>query len=167
MFSFKTTIQKYASKGSQTGWTFVDMPMDVVLKLKLKNRREFRIKGTMDDVVFERLACLPVKEGHFIIVINAELRKKLGKKEGAVLSIKFELDKREALKSKELLDCLAEEPEALEHFKSLTPSHQNYFHKYVLSAKGTDTRAGRIVSTITAMYKKMNYGEMIRSLKEK
>src|SRR5688572_10316119 len=120
MFSFKTIIQKFASKGAQSGWTYVDMPMDVILKLKLKNRREFRIKGTMDDVKFERLVCFPAKEGHFIIVLNADLRKKLGKKEGAMLSIKFDLDKREPLKSKELLDCLAEEPEAYKYFKTLT-----------------------------------------------
>jgi len=167
VFSFKTIIQKFASKGAQSGWTYVDMPMDVVLKLKLENRREFRIKGTMDDVKFERLVCFPAKEGHFIIALNADLRKKLGKKEGAMLSIKFEVDKSGALKSQELLDCLAEEPEAFEHFKTLTPSHQNYFHQYVLSAKGADTRAGRIVNTINAMYKKMDYGEMVRDLKVK
>ena len=50
MFSFKTIIQKFSSKAEKTGWTFVEMPMDIVLKLKLKNRREFRIKGRKDDV---------------------------------------------------------------------------------------------------------------------
>ena len=167
MFSFKAIIQKYSAKAEKTGWTFVDMPMDIVLKLKLKNRREFRIKGTMDDVRFERLVCYPSKEGHFIIALNAELRKKLGKKEGAQLLVKFELDKSEALKSQELLDCLKEEPAALKQFNSLLLSHQNYFHRYVFTAKGADTRAGRIVNVINAMYKKMNFGEMIRSLKAK
>lgn len=167
MFSFKTTIQKFSNKGEKTGWTYVDMPPDIITKLKLKTKKEFRIKGLMDDVTFDRLATYPIGDGNFIIAINAEMRKKLGKKEGAMVSIKFELDKREALKSQELLDCLSEEPEALEHFKCLTPSHQNYFHKYVLSAKGADTRAGRIVSTINAMYKKMDFGEMVRGLKDK
>ena len=167
MFTFNAVIRKYGSKAEKTGWTFVDMPINIVLKLKLKTRREFRIKGTMDDVKFERLVCYPSREGHFIIAINAELRKKLGKKEGAMLSVKFELDKSEALKSQELLDCLAEEPEALKLFKALTPSHQNYFHRYVFTAKGETTRAGRIVNVIDAMYKKMNFGEMVRNLKTK
>jgi hypothetical protein len=167
VFSFKTTIQKFASKGEKTGWTYVHIPEDVILKLKLKNRREFRIKGTMDDVKFERLVCYPSKEGRFIIAINAELRKKLGKKEGAMVSIQFDLDKSEALKSQELLECLALEPEAERQFQSLLLSHQNYFHRYVYTAKGADTRAGRIVNVIHAMYKKMDFGEMVRNLKVK
>lgn len=167
MYSFKTILQKYGSKAEKTGWTYVDMPMDIILKLKLKNRREFRIKGKMDDVKFERLVCYPSKEGHFIIAINAELRKKLGKKEGAMLGVKFELDKSAALISQELLDCLAEEPEALKQFNSLLLSHRNYFHRYIYSAKRADTKAGRIVNVINAMYQKQNFGEMIRGLKEK
>jgi hypothetical protein len=167
VLSFKATIQKFASKGDKTGWTYVQIPEDIILKLKLKNKKEFRIKGSMDDVTFERLATYPIGEGNFIIALNAELRKKLGKKEGAMLSVKFELDKSAALKSQELLDCLAQEPEAEKQFQSLLLSHQNYFHRYVYTAKGADTRAGRIVNVINAMYKKMDFGEMVRGLKVK
>lgn len=167
MLSFNAIIQKFADRGEKSGWTYIDVPKDVVAKLKLKNRREFRIKGAMDDVPFERLACYPVKDGDFIIALNAELRKKLGKKEGAMLRIKMEQDTREALKSDELLDCLKEEPEALNQFASLTKAHQNYFHNYINTAKGADTRAGRIVHVIHAMLKKQNFGEMIRSHQRK
>lgn len=167
MFSFKSIIQKFANKSEKTGWTYIDIPQDVILKLKLKNKKEFRIKGVMDDVTFERLAVYPIGEGNFIIAINAELRKKLGKKEGAMLSVKFELDKSEALQSQELLDCLKDDKIALKQFNSLLLSHQNYFHRYIYTAKGADTKAGRIVNTINAMHQKMNFGEMIRSLKKK
>lgn len=121
----------------------------------------------MDDVAFERLAVYPIGDGNFIIAINAELRKKLGKKEGAMLSVKFELDKSEALQSQELLDCLADDKIALKQFNSLLLSHQNYFHRYIYTAKGADTKAGRIVNTINAMHQKLNFGKMIRSLKTK
>jgi hypothetical protein len=166
MPSFKATIQKYSSKGEKTGWTFVDIPSDIIPRLKLKNKKEFRIKGIIDDVKFERMAVYPVGEGNYIIALNAEIRKKLGKKEGAMISIKFELDQAEALKSKELLDCLAEDKLAKKQFESLLLSHQNYFHRYVWTAKGQATRAGRIVNVINAMYKKQDFGEMIRSLKK-
>jgi hypothetical protein len=167
MPAFKAIIRKYGAKGEKTGWTFIDIPLDVIKKLKLTSRREFRIKGVMDDVKFERMACYPVKDGTFIIALNVEFRKKLGKKEGAQVSVKFELDKAEALKSKELLDCLKEDPVAKKQFESQLLSHQNYFHRYVWTAKGAATRAGRIVNVINAMYKKQNFGEMIRSLKGK
>lgn len=167
MPSFKAIIQKFASKGEKTGWTYIDIPPDILKKLKLKNKKEFRVKGVMDDVKFDRLAAYPIGEGNYIIALNAEMRKKLGKKEGAMLSVKIDLDEAEALKSPELLACLEEDKIAKKQFESLLKSHQNYYHRYVYTAKGADTKAGRIVNVINAMYKKMNFGEMIRSLKKK
>lgn len=166
MPSFKSVIQKFANKGEKTGWTYVDIPADILKKLKLKNGKEFRIKGAIDDVKFERMACYPIGEGNFIIALNNEIRKKLGKKKGATVCLKLQLDKSEAIKSKELLDCLSEYKQAKEQFDSLLRSHQNYFHRYIYTAKRETTRAGRIVNVINAMYKKQNFGEMIRSLKK-
>lgn len=166
MYSFKSIILKFANKGEKTGWTYVNVPPDIITKLKLKTKKEFRIKGLIDDVKFERMATYPVGNGNFIIAINAELRKKLGKKEEAAVSVKFELDTSEPLQSHELMECLNEDPVALKQFNSLLLSHRNYFHRYVFSAKGAATKAGRIVNVINAMYKKENFGEMIRSLKE-
>jgi hypothetical protein len=167
MPTFKAIIQKFASKGEKTGWTYVDIPSDILKKLKLSSKQNFRIKGVMDDVKFERLAVYPIGEGNYIIAINGELRKKIGKKEGAMVSVKFELDQAEALQSPELIACLKEDKVAKKHFDSLLRSQQNYFHRYIYSAKGQATKAGRIVNVINAMYKKQNFGEMIRSLKEK
>ena len=167
MPSFKSIIQKFANKGEKTGWTYVDIPKDIILKLKLKNKQGFRIKGVIDDVKFERLSTYPIGGGEYIIAINGELRKKLGKKEGAMVSLKFELDENNPPESKELMDCLKEDKEALKQFNSLLRSHQTYHHHYVCSAKGAATKAGRIVNVINAMHKKQNFGEMIRSLKKK
>lgn len=166
MPSFITTIQKFANKGEKTGWTYIDIPSDIVLSLKLKNKKEFRIKGTMDDVKFERLACYPIGEGNFIIALNADLRKKIRKEEGASVNIKFTLDASGPLQSQELIDCLNEDPTAKTQFETLLQSHRNYFHNYINTAKGAATKAGRIVNVINAMYKKQDFGEMIRSLKK-
>lgn len=167
MHSFKSIILKFASKGEKTGWTYVEVPKDIITNLKLKTKKEFRIKGMMDDVPFERLATYPIGEGNFIIAINAVLRKKLGKKEGAIVRVTFELDTSEALQSEELIDCLQDDKEALKQFLSQTKSMQNYFHNYINSAKTPATKASRIVHSINAMHKKQNFGEMIRSLKGK
>ncbi len=166
MQSFKAIIQKFSSKGEKTGWTYVDVPSDVLVKLKRPDKKEFRVKGVIDDVKFDRMATYPIGEGNFIIAINAELRKKLGKKEGATVSLKIELDKSGPLQSDELIEALNEDKIAKKQFDSLLLSHRNYFHRYVYTAKGIDTKAGRIVNIINAMYKKQNFGEMIRSLKK-
>lgn len=166
MPQFKSIIHKYASKGEKTGWRYIEIPIDLISKLKLKSRREFRIKGVVDNVKFERLACYPVKEGSFIIVFNSEFRKRLGKDEGATVSIKFTVDNAKALQSPELISCLAEDEVAQKQFDSLLLSHKNYFHRYVYTAKGAGTKAERIVNIINAMYKKQNFGEMMRGLKK-
>lgn len=167
MPSFKTIIQKYSAKGEKSGWTYVDIPKDVLVKLKLKDKKGFRVKGSMDDVKFEKLSTYPVGDGEFIIALKADIRKQLGKKEGAMLSLSIEVDTSEAFVSEELMECLNEDKAVLTQFLSQPKSHQTYFHNYILAAKTTATRAGRIVSTINAMHKKQNYGEMIRSLKNK
>lgn len=166
MFTFKTIIQKFASKGEKTGWTYVDIPKDILKKLKLKDKKAFRIKGLIDDVKFEKISTYPMGDGEFIMAINGELRKKLKKKEGAQIIISFELDNGAPLISKELMDCLKEDKIALNQFQSLLLSHQNYYHRYIESAKTAATKAGRIVNTINAMHQKQNYGEMIRGLKK-
>ncbi len=166
-YHFQTLLLKYADKGEKTGWTYVEIPEDIIPSLKLKDRRGFRIKGSIDNVRFEKLSTYPVKGAGFIIALNATLRKKIGKKEGAMVAVKFELDSAPPLESAELKACLKEDPEALERFNSLLPSHQNYHHRYVESAKGAATKAGRIVNILNALHKGQSYGEMIRSLKEK
>lgn len=167
MHSFNAVILKFDTKGEKTGWTYVEIPPDIIPNLKLKNKKEFRIKGVIDDVKFERMACFPIGGGNFIFAINASIRKQLGKKEGAMVSVKFEKDTREALKSDQLLECLQNEPEALAQFNSLTKAHQNYFHAHINTAKTGETKAKRIVHTIEAMYKKMDFGAMIRSHQKK
>src|SRR5688572_26417119 len=109
MYTFKATILKFSSNAEKTGWTYVPIPADIIKKLALKSRVGFRIKGLVDDVRFEKLSTYPIGDGEFIIAINGDMRKKLGKKEGAQVAVKFELDKSEALKSKELLKCLKED----------------------------------------------------------
>lgn len=167
MFSFQTIIQKFANKGEKTGWTYVEIPNDILIQLKRKDKKAFRIKGLIDDVKFEKLSTYPMGDGEFIFAINAELRKKINKKAGAQVKIKFKLDEGAPMISKDLMTCLNEDKVALEQFLSQPKSHQNYYHQYIENAKTDATKAGRIVHTIHAMYKKMSYGEMIRSLKQK
>ena len=53
---------------------------------------------------------------------------------------------------------------ALKQCNSLLLSHQNYFPRYIYTAKGADTKAGRIVNTINAMHQKLNLRQFHRLL---
>lgn len=167
MHSFTAIIQKSGSWGEKSGWTYVDIPQDILVKLELKSKKEFRIKGFMDDVELERQPVFPVGEGNYIITLNAGLRKKLGKKHGATVKLRIEMDARGAAQSQELLDCLKDDAVARAQFESMNTSNRNYFHAHILSAKTAATRTARVVNTLAAMHKKQNFGEMIRSLQAK
>jgi hypothetical protein len=164
---FNTIIEQYGSKGEKSGWTFVRIPSRVLKKLALKDRRGFRIKGVMDKVSFEKLSTYPVGEGEFIIAINKSLKKKLGKRPGDPLRVGLGIDERKPPQSAELLSCFEQDRAAANAFSKLAPSHRNYFHRYVLHAKGASTRAKRIVNVLDALHRGLNFGEMIRGLKSR
>ncbi len=168
MLKFTAIIEKFAKQGEKTGWTYILIPSAIAEQLKPGCKKSFRIKGKLDHHPIEQAAILPMGEGDFILPLNAAIRKGIGKKmKGMKLTVAVEEDKREVELNADLMDCLAEEKEALAYFKTLAPSHQKYYSKWIESAKTDATKAKRIAQTVNAMLLKMNYGEMIRSLKEK
>lgn len=106
-----------------------------------------------------------MRNGHFMLPINATLRKATGKKAGDKLSVSIEPDRRKLPLSKDLLACLKDDPEAMAFFKSLSRSHQQYFSKWVDDAKTQHTKTKRILTCLTAFGKKMNYTEMLTHYK--
>ncbi|MBI2272083.1 MAG: DUF1905 domain-containing protein [Bacteroidetes bacterium] len=165
MIKYTTTIFKFEKKGEKTGWTYIDVPADVARKLKPGNKRSFRVKGKLDNFSIKGIALLPMGEGDFIMPLNAMLRKGIGKKHGAMLHVQLQEDKTPLKLNAGLMECLADDPDALRFFKSLAASHQNYFSKWIESAKTDVTKTKRIAQTVTAMCRKQGFPEMMRSLK--
>ena len=165
--SYTTIILKFGKMGEKTGWTYIEIPTDVAGKLSPGMKRSFRIKGKLDEYKFSGLALIPVGEGNFILPVNASIRKAIGKREGAMLRVTMKVDPKKPSLSTDLLECLEDDKEALANFKALTFSHQNYFSKWIESAKTPATKAERIARTLNAMLRKMNYAEMLREKKRK
>ena len=165
MITFSTRIQKFEKKGEKSGWTYIEISKNQAEKLNPGVKVSFRIKGKLDQFTIEKQALVPMGDGDFILPINAALRKGTGKKEGDTLKISLALDKRELELSSDFMECLNEEPDALKHFKSLTKGHQNYFSKWIESAKTTPTKTKRIVMALTALSKGQGYPEMLRENK--
>lgn len=105
-------------------------------------------------------------EGDFIIALNAELRKKIQKRKGDTIKVQIEEDKKGYLLNAAFIECLNDEPEANQFFNSLPKSHQNYFSKWIESAKTIETKSKRIAMAVNALSKKWNYGVMIRTQTE-
>lgn len=165
MISYTTTILKFGKKGEKTGWTYIEVPVDVAQELLPGNKKTFRVKGKLDNHSIKAVALLPMGEGTFIMPLNAKMRKGFGKREGAMLKVQLEVDKSEYQLNSDFMDCLRDEPTALNFFKSLTKSHQNYFSKWIDTAKTIETKSNRIAQAVMALSKKQGYPEMIRSLK--
>ena len=105
-------------------------------------------------------------EGNFIMPLNAEIRRKTGKKKGDKILVAIEEDKSDFQFNIDLMSCLEDEPEAFRFFKSLPGSHQRYFSKWIESAKGETTQAKRIAMTLNAMLKRQKFFEMMREQKK-
>ncbi len=165
MVSFSTIIHRFDKKGEKTGWTYIEIPADIANSLKPKNKMSFRVKGLLDDFPIAQVALIPMGDGIFILPLNASIRKGIRKKEGAMLLVKLEEDKSPILLDSDFTMCLEDDELAKDFFKTLTKSHQQYFSKWIASAKTDETKAKRIAMTINALSKKMGYPEMIRANK--
>lgn len=162
MVVFKTTIKRFLSQGEKTGWTYIEVPAEIAQKIKPNTKISYRVKGTLDTAPINALALVPMGEGNFIMPLNATLRKMLRKQKGDTLLVQLEEDKQGYVLNEEFIDCLKDDQEAYAYFQTLTQGHQNYFSKWIDSAKSIETKSSRIVLAIKALARKMGYPEMIR-----
>ncbi len=167
MVQYITTIKKFDKQGEKTGWTYIDVPLVVAQQLKPGNKKTFRVKGYLDEYAFSGIALLPMGDGNFILPLNAHIRKGIRKGVGASLHLRMAVDTNEITPPTELIACLEDEPEAKQFFYSLPKSHQLYFTRWIQNARTEQTKTKRIAESVTALAKKMGFGEMIRALKKK
>lgn len=166
MVEYTTTILQFAEQGEKTGWTYIEIPADIAQQLLPGNKKSFRVKGSLDEYQFQGTSLLPMGGGKFILPLNASVRKKIHKRKGAMLRVKLLVDPKPLTTPDWMIECLADEPTALSYFNGLPKSHQNYFIKWIESAKTEPTRTRRLAQAVTAFTRKFNFGEMMRMNKE-
>ena len=165
MVKFTATLMKFDEQGEKTGWTFFEVSAELAQKLKPGNKKSFRVKGFLDSFSIKSVALIPMGDGNFIMPVNATMRKGIGKRKGAQLSVRLEEDTAPILPPADLMACLDDEPKALEFFNTLSKSHQNYFTKWIEGAKTEPTKARRIAQSVNALAKGHHFGIMLRTLK--
>jgi hypothetical protein len=165
MITFKTMIQKFGKQGEKTGWSYIEVTKNQAEKLNPGVKTSFRVKGKLDNFPIEKTALLPMGEGNFILPMNTVIRKAIGKKHGDPVAVTFELDERPLKPSADFMKCLKDDERAYNFFKTLPKSHQNYFSKWIDSAKTAETKAKRITMAVIALGSNQGYGEMVRANK--
>ena len=166
MISFTTTILRFEQQGEKTGWTYISVPAAMAEQLKAGNKKSFRVMGRLDEHSIKGIALIPMGGGDFILAVNADMRKAIGKKKGATVKVQLSIDKAGYQLNAALLECMADEPAAIGYFKLLAQGHQNYFSKWIEGAKTEPTKVKRIAQAVSALSHKMGYPEMIRALKK-
>jgi hypothetical protein len=163
MVKFTATLLKFEKQGEKTGWTYFEVPAELAQQLKPGNRKEFKVKGKLDNYSISRVSLMPMGGGPFIMPVNATMRKGLGKRHGAVIKVQLEADDSAFVFNADFMECLEYEQKAGEFFNTLPGSHQRYFSKWIDSAKTEPTRTKRIAMAVNALAKKWGYVEMIRA----
>lgn len=165
MIRFETILQQFEEKGDKTGWTYLQVPQDIAEQLQPGSRKSFRVKGKLDQFPISGVALMPMKDGSFLMPVNATMRKGIQKKKGAKVVVSISVDKAPLQVPPALQECLDDEPAAAQFFKQLLPSQRNYFIKWVSGVKNEMGQAKRIAQVIDALLLEQNFVEMIRAQK--
>lgn len=170
--TFTAPLLRFEEKGEKTGWTYLVVPLAITDALKPGQKTSFRVKGLLDTYPINQVALIPMGQdedwdGAFIMAVNASMRKGIRKEVGATVSVLLEADDSPLVNSQDLMVCLADDPEALAFFESLTAGHQRYYSRWIDEAKTAETKTKRIAQAIQGFSMGMGYPEMIRYFKSR
>ena len=167
MQTFTAQLQRFGEKGEKTGWTYIDIPVDVTQTLKPGQKTAFRVKGTLDAYTIKQIALVPMGDGRFILAVNATMRRGIRKEEGATVQVALEADDTPLPLSADLMACLADDAVALDFFNTLPKGHQKYFSNWIEEAKTWETKTKLLTQAVVGLSMGMGYGEMIRYFKKR
>jgi len=148
----KYLLEKFPGKG---GWTYAIIPE--VLQDKHAYFGWVKVKGFIDDFELKNYRLMPMGNGMLFLPVRAEIRKKIGKKEGDWVHVKLFADNDALEIPKELMLCLEDEPQALKNFLTYTESEQKAYIDWILGAKKEETKIERMAETVNKVLKGLKF----------
>ena len=139
-------LEKYPGKG---GWTFAAIPE--VLQDKHSHFGWVRVNGSIDGFEIKNYHLMPMGNGTLFMPVRAEIRKKIGKKEGDWVRIVLYEDSGITDIPDEFLLCLQSDEVAFNRFHDLSESEKKEHLDWIYSAKKEDTRVDRIAKTLNKL----------------
>jgi hypothetical protein len=141
-------LEKYPGKG---GWTFARIPE--VAKSKNKPFGTVKVRGSIDGIALNQYHLMPMGDGHLFLPVKAEIRKKIGKKEGDYVEVILFHDNEPLEIPNEMLECLKDEPASFHYFQSLSESEKKYYVQWIYSSKKEETKIRRMGISIERLAK--------------
>jgi hypothetical protein len=141
-------LEKYPGKG---GWTYAQIPE--ILQDKHSPFGWVKVRGSIDNHEFKNYRLMPMGNGNLFLPVKAEIRKKIGKKEGDYVQVILFADNEPTEIPDELLLCLLEDPTAHQTFLNYSDGEQKAYVDWIYSAKTDETKVERIAKTLNRLTK--------------
>jgi Domain of unknown function (DUF1905)/Bacteriocin-protection, YdeI or OmpD-Associated len=148
----KYLLQKYPGKG---GWTYAAIPE--ILQDRHSPFGWVEVKGYIDGYEIKNYKLMPMGNGKLFLPVKADIRKKIGKKEGDWINVIIFSDNEPTEIPEEFLLCLKDDPVAYKTFLSYTDGQQKEFIDWIYSAKTENTKVERITETLRKLAKKKRH----------
>jgi Bacteriocin-protection, YdeI or OmpD-Associated/Domain of unknown function (DUF1905) len=142
--TFETKLVRPEGVGT---WTFASISKELANQAQLRAR--MRVKG--DDRRFPiQVVSKPAGDGDVFIVVNKELRDKIGKGSGEVVEMTVGRDTSAVVVSipADVKKALSQNAKAETSFRKMAPSHRKAYVQWIEQAKKAETRESRLKKAI-------------------
>ena len=146
LINTQVKLEKFPGKG---GWTYAPVP---AMSPEEKNYFGWvKVKGFIEDYFFNQYHVMPMGKGRLFLPVKQEIRKKIKKEAGDLVKIRLWLDEDPRPVPADLLECLNDEPKALESYQSLSEQDKKSWLDYISNVKTTSKRIERIATAINQL----------------
>jgi bifunctional DNA-binding transcriptional regulator/antitoxin component of YhaV-PrlF toxin-antitoxin module len=152
----KYLLEKYPGKG---GWTYAAIPE--ILQDKHAPFGWVEVKGFIDALEIKKYKLMPMGNGQLFLPVKAEIRKKIGKKEGDWVHVILYADNSPIEIPEEFLICLKEDLDVYNTFMTYTDGQKKEFIDWIYATKTDEKKVERIAIALN----KLERNEKLRELK--
>lgn len=145
----KYLLEKFLGIG---GWTYAAIPE--VLQAKNSPFGWVKVKGRIDDLEISKFKLMPMGNGKLFLPVKADIRRKIGKKEGDWVNLVLYADNAPTQIPGDFLDCLKEDPMAHREFLKYTDGQQKEFIDWIYSAKTDETKVERMAGALNKIVRR-------------
>jgi bifunctional DNA-binding transcriptional regulator/antitoxin component of YhaV-PrlF toxin-antitoxin module len=141
----QSQLKKYSGKG---GWTFAvipDLPID-----KHAYFGWVKVSGSIDGYEIKKSHLMSMN-GMMFLPVKAEIRKKIGKKEGDWVQLILYSEQIPPVEYNDFMICLKDDPTAYQNYLKKPESEQKAFTDYIYSAKEDKIKVERIAEILNKL----------------
>ena len=148
-YIFEAEIKRHEGKDA----TYIEVPIDVEKEFGAKR---IKIKAKFDGVEY-RGSIVKMGLPCYMIGITKEIRSKIGKTYGDIISVELERDEEERIIELpiEFKDKLVQNSDAYKFYESLSYSQKRKYFQWITSAKKEETKIKRMDEAIIKLKDKI------------